>query len=84
MGEVEHIFWAQRSPDLTPLDFFLWGHIKTNIYKTRIKDLNDSKAPIIQQIQLIEKQTLHDVFLEIVRRLNLCISLEGNTFEQYL
>ena len=23
--------WASRSPDLTPLDFFLWGYIKTKV-----------------------------------------------------
>jgi hypothetical protein len=24
--------WPPRSPDITPLDFFLWGHIKALIY----------------------------------------------------
>ena len=24
--------WAHRSPDLTPLDFFLWGHLKSQVY----------------------------------------------------
>ena len=27
--------WAAHSPDLTPLDFFLWGHLKNNVYTTR-------------------------------------------------
>jgi hypothetical protein len=84
IGRGGPIPWAPRSPDLTPLDFFLWGHIKTNIYKTRIKDLDDLKTRITQEIQLIEKKTLHNVFLEIGKRLNFCISLEGNTFEEYL
>ena len=39
---------------------------------------------ISEQIQSIEKKTLHNVFVEITKRLNFCISLEGNTFEQYL
>jgi hypothetical protein len=25
--------WPPRSPDLTPLDFFLWGHIKARVYR---------------------------------------------------
>jgi hypothetical protein len=66
------------------LDFFLWGYIRANIYKTRIEDLNDLKTRIAQEIQSIDKKTLHDVFLETGKRLNFCISLEGNTFEQYL
>ena len=52
-----------------------------NIYKTRIKGLDGWKGRINRQTQSIEK-TLHDVFVEIGRRLNFCISLEGNTFEQ--
>ena len=69
---------------LNTVGLFLWGHIKTNIYKTRIKDLDDLKDRITQEIQLIDKKTLHDVFLEIGKRLNFCISVEANTFEQYL
>ena len=26
------VAWPARSPDLTPLDFFLWGHVKSVVY----------------------------------------------------
>ena len=26
------IAWPPRSPDLTPLDFYLWGHMKSLVY----------------------------------------------------
>ena len=29
--------WPPRSPDLTPLDFFLWGYIKGQVYKTHLQ-----------------------------------------------
>ncbi|KAJ8933896.1 hypothetical protein NQ318_001689 [Aromia moschata] len=29
------IRWPPRSPDITPLDFFLWGRIKNKVYATR-------------------------------------------------
>ena len=32
-------FWAARSHDLMPLDFFAWGHIKTQVNKVTIRDL---------------------------------------------
>jgi hypothetical protein len=41
IGRGGAISWAPRSPDMTPLDFFLWGHIKTNIYKINVRDLDD-------------------------------------------
>jgi len=31
--------WPTRSPDLTPCDFFLWGHLKNKVYKTSPSDL---------------------------------------------
>ena len=29
--------WPARSPDLTPLDFFLWGAIKERVYCTKVR-----------------------------------------------
>ncbi|KAJ4449705.1 hypothetical protein ANN_01109 [Periplaneta americana] len=28
------VIWSARSPDLTPLDFFLWGCMKEKVYQT--------------------------------------------------
>ena len=33
--------WPPRSPDLTPLDFFLWGRIKEVVYKTPVNSKED-------------------------------------------
>ncbi len=84
IGRGGPISWAPRSSDLTPLDFFLWGHLKTNVYKTPVRDLNDLKTRIANEIKIIKNETLSDVFSEIVKRLNFCIEVEGNSFEQYL
>ena len=39
IGRGSPRFWATRSRDLTPLDFFEWGHIKTQVNKVKIRDL---------------------------------------------
>jgi hypothetical protein len=62
IGRGGPISWAPRSPDLSPLDFFLWGYIRTNIYKTRIKDLDDLKTRITEEIQSIEKKNFAQCF----------------------
>jgi hypothetical protein len=69
---------------ITPLDFFLWGHIKANVYKTRVENVDVLKMRISKEIRAIRKQTLHDVFSEIKKRLTFCIEVQGDTFEQYL
>ncbi len=58
--------------------------LKTNVYKTPVEDLDHLKTRITEEIQLIKKETFHDVFLEIEKRLNFCIDVKGDTCEQYL
>ncbi|KAK3882488.1 hypothetical protein Pcinc_013131 [Petrolisthes cinctipes] len=36
IGRVGPIAWPPKSPDLTPLDFYLWGHLKSRVYATQI------------------------------------------------
>ena len=38
--------WPARSPDLTCLDFFLWGYMKSMVYETDI----DSEEYLIARI----------------------------------
>ena len=39
-----------RSPDLTPCDFFLWGHLKNRVYQTPPQDMAELRACIIQEV----------------------------------
>jgi hypothetical protein len=84
IGRGGPISWAPRSPDLTPLDFFLWGYVKTNVYKTKVNNITDLKDRIEQEIKAIKKETLENVFDGIVKRLKVCIDVNGDTFEQYM
>ena len=46
-GPVE---WPPRSWDLTPLDFFLWGHFKSLVYANKPATLDDLKDNIQREI----------------------------------
>jgi hypothetical protein len=70
------------------LIWFLWNFSsgvisKTNIYKTNVRDLDDLKNRISQEILAIKKEILHNVFLKVEKRLNFCISVQGDIFEKY-
>ena len=41
IGRDSPISLAPRSPDLAPLDFFLWGFVKTKVYTSNIDDLKN-------------------------------------------
>jgi hypothetical protein len=33
--------WPPRSPDITLLDFFLWGYVKSNVFQTPVNGLDE-------------------------------------------
>ena len=40
--------WPARSPDLNPLDFFLWGHLKALVYATPVDHVDDLLERIVE------------------------------------
>ena len=48
IGRGRPMAWPSRSPDLTPKDFFLWGHIKALIYMLPVDSEEDLIARIVE------------------------------------
>ena len=42
-GDIE---WPPRSPDLFPLDYFLWGYLKGKTYRNELTNIAQKKAAI--------------------------------------
>ena len=36
LGRGGPVAWPPRSPDLTPHDYYLSGHMKTSVYETKV------------------------------------------------
>jgi hypothetical protein len=47
------IAWAPRSPDLIPLDFYLWGHLKTLVYAAPVDNEEALYHSIVDACQTI-------------------------------
>ncbi|KAJ4425351.1 hypothetical protein ANN_27966, partial [Periplaneta americana] len=54
-GRRCHIEWPARSPDLSPLDFFFWDHLKSVVYRERPNNLEDLEHRIMEVVQDIPK-----------------------------
>lgn len=80
-GAVE---WPARSPDLTPLDFFLWGYVKSAVYKEKPDNLEDLQERIRATIRAIAPETISNVLLEFQHRLGHCQEVAGGHFEHLL
>ncbi|KAJ4450456.1 hypothetical protein ANN_01881 [Periplaneta americana] len=78
------IAWPPRSPDLTPLDFFLWSYIKDKVYATPVRDLRDLRERIIEAIESIPEDMLQRAWQEIVHRLDIVTVTAGTHNCKYL
>lgn len=73
--------WPPYSPDLTPCDFFLWGHLKNNVYKQRPSTIEELKAAISLCINSIDVSTLRNVADGFTARVRKIIEVQGSHFE---
>lgn len=85
IGRGGPIPWPARSPDLTPCDFYIWGHMKELVYKTPVTSVEDLRERILAAADHI-KNTLSTrvTVTEMRRRLRACIRNNGRQFEQDL
>lgn len=84
IGRRGFIEWPARSPDLTPLDFFLWGYLKSKVYFNRPASLEELKNRIRAEIRAITPQTLQNVLQDFRNRLAFCQEVDGHQFEHLI
>ncbi|XP_070518829.1 uncharacterized protein [Cardiocondyla obscurior] len=84
IGRGGPIIWPPRSPDLTPLDYFLWGHIKNLVEPQRNGTINEVREAIVAAFATITPHMVHQATQDVVRRARLCVQQRGGHFEQFL
>ncbi|GBM89640.1 hypothetical protein AVEN_260660-1 [Araneus ventricosus] len=75
------IEWPPRSPDLNPLDFFLWGYNKQRLYATPPPTLRELRKRITDACASVSPAMLYNVQREVQSRVQMCIVAEGHHFE---
>ncbi|GBL91398.1 hypothetical protein AVEN_136910-1 [Araneus ventricosus] len=68
--------WPPRSPDLNPLDFFLWGYIKQRVYATPPPTLQELRNRITNACASVSSAMLYNVQRERQSRVQMCIVAE--------
>ncbi|UYV65592.1 hypothetical protein LAZ67_3004791 [Cordylochernes scorpioides] len=76
--------WPPRSPDLTPCDFWLWGYIKSRVYRCRPTTLAMLKASIRWHVLSISTNILFNAVHSVIYRLQAVFENEGRHIEQGL
>lgn len=79
-----HQEWPPHSPDLNPLDFFLWGYLKDKVYTPAPSTKQELKASIRREIRLISTFTLESVIRNFSERIQLVKRQNGRHLEHIL
>lgn len=62
--------WPPRSCDLTPLDYFLWGYVKSQVYVDKPRTINDLEDNITRVINGIPADMLERVLENWTHRMD--------------
>lgn len=76
--------WPARSPDLTSLDFFLWGYTKNIVYNIPPTTAEDMQQRITDVFATITPEMLRNVNESFEKRVRACIQVNGQHFEHLL
>ena len=84
LGRRGPVAWPPRSPDLTPLDYYLWGHMKTLVYETKVDSRASLRDRIFAAAEHIRKHPdniASAIQSQLIRAEN-CLETRGGHFEQ--
>ncbi|KAJ4425894.1 hypothetical protein ANN_27520 [Periplaneta americana] len=86
IGRGGPIAWPPRSPDLNPLDFYLWGHLKSLVYSSSVPDLESLRDRIVACSEdIYNTPGVWDRVCRSMRhRCEVCIQAGGGHFEHLL
>ncbi|GFS74685.1 putative transposable element [Trichonephila clavipes] len=76
--------WPPRSCDLTPLDYFLWGYVKSLVYADKPQTLDHLEDNIRRVIADIRPQMLEKVIKNWTSRLDYIRASSGNPMPEII
>jgi len=75
--------WPPRSPDITPLDYFLWRYVKDKVFSTPVSDITNLKARITDAFATITEDTLANTWRETEYQLDVLRATKAAHVEVY-
>ncbi|GBL72830.1 hypothetical protein AVEN_128034-1 [Araneus ventricosus] len=81
IGYGGFVEWPPRSPDLNPMDFFLWGYIKQRVCAIPPPTLQELRNGITDSCASVSPAMLYNVQREAQSRVQMCIVAEGHHLE---
>jgi len=85
-GRGGPVAWRPMSPDITPLEYYLWGHIKSLVYETNVDSRAGLRDRIFAAAEHIRNHpnNVGSATRSPFMRAENCIAAGGGHFEQLL
>ena len=84
IGRNGPIAWPPRSPDLSVLDFFLWGMVKNKVYRRTYQTIDELRGSVLECFNAIDRRSIRKATNSVLKRCNVCITNNGRVFEHLL
>ncbi|KZC05884.1 hypothetical protein WN55_06673 [Dufourea novaeangliae] len=81
IGRGGEFLWPPRSPNLTPLNYFLWGTLKDMVYREPITTPENMKERIREACSMLAAGTIQNAVSSLINRLHQCINMNEHHFE---
>lgn len=78
------INWPPRSPDLSPMDYFLWGYLKSKVYISNPGSIEELKENICKEMQDIAPNIFRAVMENFRSRLQECKNKQGSHLDNVI
>lgn len=77
--------WPPRSPDLSVLDFFIWGTVKNQVYHSPLTTKEDCIQRVRESFQTLPPDSIRKAtHAQLIKRCEKCLEMQGRNFEHLL
>jgi hypothetical protein len=83
IGRNGTVAWPPRSPNLNPVDLYIWGHVKNEVYCTLVTNVDELWERIVATFDAIRKRP-GQLERDLMRLLNRCVAANGEHFERLM
>ena len=86
LGHGGPVAWPPRSPDLTPIDYYVWCHMKTLVYESKVDSRTALRDQIFAAPEYIENHpdSVASAIQSLLIGAENCLATRGGHFEQLL
>jgi len=85
IGNNGPYLWPPRSPDLSVLDFFIWGTVKNKVYNTPVTTREDCMRRVTRTFEELSPRSIRKAtHEELLRRCEKCLQVQGRQSEHLL